>query len=58
MSARKSSEGSLDNAASPPGTSDTIVPEIWAQMKAPKRRTELQITNIQQSLQKASVAIL
>ena len=35
-----------------------VNPEIWAQMKAHKRRTDLRITNIQQSLQKASVAIL
>ena len=33
-------------------------PEIWAQMKAHKRRTDPRITNIQQSLQNASVAIL
>ena len=35
-----------------------VNPEIWAQMKAHKRQTGLRITNIQQSLQKASVAIL
>ena len=33
-------------------------PEIWAQMKAHKRRTDLRITNIQQSLQKATIATL
>ena len=35
-----------------------VNPDIWVQMRAHKRRTDLQITNIQQSLQKASVAIL
>ena len=34
-----------------------VNPEIWAQMKAHKRRTDLRITNIQQLLQKAIVPI-
>ena len=37
-----------------------VNPESWAQRKAPplKKRTELRITNIQQPLQKVSVATL
>ena len=35
-----------------------VNPEIWAQMKAHKRQTDLRIRSIQQSLQKASVANL
>ena len=35
-----------------------VNPEIWAQMKAHKRRTDPRITNIQQSLQKMTIATL
>ena len=35
-----------------------VNPEIWAQMKAHKRRTDPRITNIQQSLQKTTIATL
>ena len=51
--------------SNPANCTEMIVPhyiqvntEIWAQIKTHKRRTDLRITNIQQSLQKASVAIL
>ena len=35
-----------------------VNPEIWAQMKSHKKRTDLRISNIQQSLQKATTATL